>query len=159
MGFTLTVKGQETIFYGVDVITSAHMDVSTPINSLAKSTNVSTTIWMTGKLIDESNSSDTHKLLEWSLVPAQRAEAYRDVTINVIAADQTFRTIEFPNAFVIQYNEIYTNTMGAGDFRLILGQKVDQFDKIKTKGPQGLQSSDDSLGDFSSQKESPIMDF
>jgi hypothetical protein len=41
MGFTLSIKGKDTnINYGNDVIRSAHTDVSTPLNSMAKSSAI-----------------------------------------------------------------------------------------------------------------------
>lgn len=137
MGFTLTVKGKDTIYFGKDIISSAHVDVSTPLNSMAKSSSAAATMWVTGKLFSTdmgSSNSDTVKLFDWSLVPAQSAEAYRDVTVEIILANETpFRTIDFPNAFVIDYSERYNTQMGIGEFTLILRQKADQLPQVKVQ--------------------------
>jgi hypothetical protein len=146
MGFTLSVKGQDTINLGTDVIISAHVGVSTPFTSMAKSTNVSATLWVTGKLtstnlplgMEAVVNNDTAKLLNWSLVPAQNADAYRDVTVEVITAGQTFRMIHFPNAFVVDYNERYIDTAGVGEFTLVLRQKADKFSEVTATEGQSL---------------------
>ncbi|VBB09461.1 Hypothetical protein LUCI_4751, partial [Lucifera butyrica] len=113
MGFTLAVKGKDTeINLGEDIITSANIGVSTPNDSMAKSSSVAGTLFVTGKLTHnnmlDASDKETSKLLKWSLVTAQNADAYRDVTVQVNTADQNFRTIHFPNAFIIDYNERYS---------------------------------------------------
>jgi hypothetical protein len=136
MGFTLTVKGKDTIYFGKDMISSAHADVSTPLNSMAKSSTVAVTVWVTGKLFSTdigSSNSKTSKLFDWSLVSAQDADSYREVTVEVIHANQTpFRTIHLPNAFVVDYSERYDDNKGFGEFSLILRQKADKIPDIKT---------------------------
>lgn len=137
MGFTLSVKGQDaTINLGTDVITSAHVDINTPLTSVAKSTNASATMWVTGKLtadtsgIDGNINSDTLKLFKWSLVSAQDADSYRDVTVEVITAGHIFRTIHFPNAFVVDYSERYNDSIGVGEFALTLRQRADKVSDV-----------------------------
>jgi hypothetical protein len=135
MGFTLSVKGKDTnINYGKDVISSAHMDVSTPLNSMAKSSAAAVTLWVTGKLFsaDEGNSQ-TSKLFDWSLVSAQSADAYREVIVEVFHANEaSFRTIHLSSAFVIDYSERYNDTQGYGEFSLVLRQKTDRISDVKT---------------------------
>lgn len=136
MGFRLTVKGKETIHYKEDIISFVNVQLSTPITSRAKSTDNAVTMWVTGKLLSTdigSNNSDTLKLFQWSLVPAQSADAYRGVTVEVITASQTFRKISFPNAFVIDYSERYSDNTGVGEFTLILRQKADQIPLVKAE--------------------------
>lgn len=137
MGFTLAIKGQESLYYGIDMITSAHVDVSTPLDSMAKSTTVAATAWITGKLfsVEESSSnSNTSKLFDWSLVEAKDKDSYRDVKVEVIHANEKpFRTIHLPNAFVVKYSERYNEEKGHGEFSMILRQKADKLSDIKTK--------------------------
>ena len=134
MGFTLTIKGQETVYFGKDVISSAHMEVGTPLNSMAKSTAVAVTVWVTGKLYStNAGDSKTSELFDWSLVEAQSADSYREVTVEVIhAQEEPFRTIHLPNAFVVNYSERYNDTKGFGEFALILKQKADRIPDVKT---------------------------
>lgn len=136
MGFTLTIKGKDTIKFGTDVISSAHMSASTPLNSMAKSSAVAITVWVTGKLFStEEGASSTVELFDWSLVSAQSADSYREVTVEVIHAtdDNTpFRTIHLPNAFVVDYSERYNDDKGFGEFALVLRQKADKIPDVKT---------------------------
>ncbi|VBB08154.1 Hypothetical protein LUCI_3419 [Lucifera butyrica] len=138
MGFTLAVKGKDTeINLGEDIITSANIGVSTPNDSMAKSSSVAGTLFVTGKLTHnnmlDASDKETSKLLKWSLVTAQNADAYRDVTVQVNTADQNFRTIHFPNAFIIDYNERYSTSAGMGEFSLVLRQKADKFTDIQAE--------------------------
>lgn len=131
MGSTLSVKGQSSEI-NLD-ITSANIDVGTPNNSMAKSTSIAATLCITGKLTHnnmEIVDRETLKLFKWSLVTAQDADAYRDVVVKVESADHTFRTIHFPNAFIINYNERFSDHAGMGDFSLVLRQKADKFTDI-----------------------------
>lgn len=134
MGFTLTVKGKDTIHFGKEVISSAHMDVATPHSSMAKSTAVAVTVWVTGKLFStDIGNSKTSKLFDWSLVPAQSADAYREVTVEVIhASEEPFRTIHLPNAFIVNYSERYNDDKGFGEFALVLKQRADKIPDVKT---------------------------
>ena len=107
MAFTLSVKGKNTINFGENMITSASIDVNTPINSMAKLSSMSALLHITGNFVPSDavntltqGNSETKALLDWSLVPATNSEAYCDVTINVITAGTTFRTIQFPNALL-----------------------------------------------------------
>lgn len=134
MGFTLSIKGKDTeISLGEKIVSTVHVVVATPNDSMAKSSSVAATMFVGGKLTvnpGETNT-DTLNLFKWSLVSAKNADAYRDVTVEVITNDQIFRTIDFPNAFVIDYNERYSDSTGMGQFSLVLRQKVDQMSKIK----------------------------
>ncbi|MBU2702276.1 carbohydrate-selective porin OprB [Sporomusaceae bacterium BoRhaA] len=137
MGFTLAVKGQDTeINLGVDVIKSANIGVNTPNNSMAKSSTVAATLFVTGKLTHNNmlpSDKETSKLLKWSLVTAQNADAYRDVTVQVVTTGQPFRTMHFPNAFIIDYNERYSDSKGMGEFTLVLRQKADKFSDVQAE--------------------------
>ena len=71
------------------------------------------------------------KLFDWPLVPAQSADAYRDVIVKVISASQTFREIHLPNAFIVDYSERYADNTGVGEFALILRQRADLIPLVK----------------------------
>lgn len=136
MGYTLSVKGKGTeIYLNEDIVNSANVDVSTPNNSMAKSTNVAATLFVTGKLthnnMGEISDKETSKLFKWSLVTAQDADSYRDVTVKVVSADCDFRTIHFPNAFIIDYSERYSANAGMGEFSLVLRQRADKFTDVE----------------------------
>lgn len=134
MGFKLKVQGADTISFGIDVIRNVHVELSTPNDSRAKSSQADATMWISGKLLsidDGSNNSDTLELFKWSKVPAQISDAYRNVTVEVVTEDKIFREINFPNAFVIDYSERYNDNAGIGEFSLVVRQKADKILDIK----------------------------
>ncbi|CAH1225381.1 MULTISPECIES: membrane-associated protease 1 [Paenibacillus] len=137
MGFVLKVEGAETIELGMDNIRTVAYDTDTPDDSNARSTDVGATLRISGKIItatDGDNADDTMKLALWSLVPAEKADCYRKVTLEVIAADQVVRKIYFPNAFVVDYNERFGDTEGVGEFSLFIKQKKDKTEFTKIEG-------------------------
>ncbi|ANF97595.1 MULTISPECIES: hypothetical protein [Paenibacillus] len=137
MGFTLKVEGAETIELGMDNIQTVIYDTDTPDDSNARSTDVGSTLRITGKIItatDGDNADDTMKLALWSLVPAEKADCYRKVTLEVIAADQVIRKIYFPNAFVVDYTEHFGDVEGVGQFSIYIKQKKDKTELAKIEG-------------------------
>jgi hypothetical protein len=139
MGFRLKIVGQDTLKYGMDIINSAHVGIHTPNDSMAKSNNVAITLFVSGNLLatdkGTENNSDTSNLFDWSLVPAQSADAYRDVTVDVITSDSEnpFRRIHLPNAFIVNYDESYSNKVGVGEFSMTIRQKADKVSDVKSK--------------------------
>ncbi|TVX95085.1 membrane-associated protease 1 [Cohnella terricola] len=137
MGFTLKVEGSETIELGLDNIQTVTYDTDTPNDSNARSTDVGATLRITGKILtatDGDKSDDTMKLALWSLVPAEKADCYRKLTVEVISADQVVRQICFPNAFVVDYTETYGDTEGVGSFSLYVKQKKDKTELAQILG-------------------------
>ncbi|MFC7677685.1 membrane-associated protease 1 [Paenibacillus sp. GCM10028914] len=137
MGFRLKVEGAETIELGLDNIKTVKYDTDTPDDSNARSTDVGATLIITGKIItavDGEAADDTLKLATWSLIPAEKADCYRKVTLEVIAADQVVRKVHFPNAFVVDYNETFGDTEGVGTFSVLIKQKKDKTELAKIEG-------------------------
>ncbi|MBP1905430.1 hypothetical protein J2Z32_002060 [Paenibacillus turicensis] len=137
MGFRLKVEGAETIELGLDNIQRVVYDTDTPDDSNARSTDVGSTLKVSGKIItatDGDKADDTLKLALWSLVPAEKSDCYRKLTLEVIAADQVVREIVFPNAFVVDYKEQFGDTEGIGTFELYVKQKKDKTELAKLNG-------------------------
>ncbi|MBE1555954.1 membrane-associated protease 1 [Sporosarcina limicola] len=137
MGFELKVEGSETIELGLESIIAVEYETDTPNDSNARSTDVGATLKIRGKILtatDGDNSDDTMKLGLWSLVPAEKSDCYRKVTLEVISAEQVVRKIHFPNAFVVDYTEKFGDTEGIGEFHLFLKQKKDKTDLAKIEG-------------------------
>lgn len=91
MGFVLKIEGSEAIELGLDSIMTVEYETDTPNDSNARSTDVGSTLKVKGKILtatDGDNADDTMKLALWSLVPAEKADCYRKVTLEVISADQ-----------------------------------------------------------------------
>ncbi len=137
MGFRLKVEGAETIELGMDNIQSVIYDTDTPNDSNARSTDVGAFLKISGKIItatDGDSADDTMKLALWSLVPAEKSDCYRKVTLEVIAASQVVRKIYFPNAFVVDYQERFGDTEGVGTFTLFIKQKKDKTEFATIEG-------------------------
>ena len=137
MGFRLKVEGTETFELGADNIQTVKYKTDTPDDSNARSTDVGSILTVTGKIITAiggDKADDTIKLGAWSLVSAEKADCYRSVTLEVIAADQVVRQITIPNAFVVDYTEQYGDTEGVGTYELIIKQKRDKNEYVKLQG-------------------------
>ena len=125
MGFKVKIEGAESIDLNIESILSVEFKTDTPDDSNARSTDLGTTLAITGKIltpVDGEAADNTIKLAQWSLVPAEKADCYRKVTVDVISADQVIRKITYPNAFVVDYREHYGDTEGIGTFELIVRQ-------------------------------------
>jgi hypothetical protein len=137
MGFRLKIEGAETIELGAENVLNVSYKTDTPDDSNARSTDVGAILTVTGKIItavDGDSADDTMKLAMWSLVSAEKADCYRKVTLEVISADQVVRKVSFPNAFVVDYNEDYSDSGGVGYFTVVLKQKKDKNDLVKIEG-------------------------
>lgn len=137
MGFTLKIEGQGTIELGTASITGVKFRADIPHDSNARSTDMGSTVEITGKIltaVDGDPFDGTKQLGLWSLVPAEKADCYRRAEIRVIAASQVVRKFTFPNAFVVDYKEDYGDTEGVGTFRLIIKQKKDKMAQVAVEG-------------------------
>ncbi len=138
MGFRLVVEGaNETITLGADNIQGVKYMSDTPNDSNARATDLGITLEVSGKIItavDGEEADHTMKLATWSLVSAEKADAYRNVTLEVIAADQVVRKVTFPNAFVVDYSEDFGDNQGTGTYSLIVKQKKEKTEFVTIEG-------------------------
>ncbi len=137
MGFTMKVEGASAIELGTSSITGVKFKTDIPADSNARSTDMGSTVEITGKIltaVDGDPFDSTRQLGLWSLVPAEKSDCYRNVTIEVIAASQVVRKYSFPNAFVVGYNEDYGDVEGVGTFALIIKQKKDKMSQVAVEG-------------------------
>jgi hypothetical protein len=137
MGFKIKIEGQETIDLGVKSIETVKFLTDTPDDSNARSTDLGTSIIATGKIlaaVDGEEADGTMKIATWSLVPAEKADCYRKLTVEMIAADQVVRKVSFPNAFVVDYTETFGDEEGVGTFYLHMKQKKDKMPDVKIEG-------------------------
>ena len=84
--------------------------------------------------VNGETADDTSKIARWSLVPAENSDCYRNVRIDVVNASQVVRQITVPNAFVVDYEEDFTDDTGAGIFKLLIKQKKDKMMSLKFEG-------------------------
>ena len=140
MGFRLKVEGPDTIELGIDNILEVEFKTDTPDDSNARSTDLGVTLKITGKIlaaVDGEAADQTMKLAQWSLVPAEVADCYRNATLDVISASQVVRQINLPNAFVVDYTEDFGDEEGIGTFYLYIKQKKDKTASLKFEGGFG----------------------
>lgn len=143
MGFRIKIEGgTETIALGLESITQVKFETDTPNDSNARSTDVGMALAISGKIltaVDGDEADATLKLAQWSLVPAEKADCYRKVTVEVIAAEQVVREILLTNAFVVDFKESYGDTEGVGTFKLLVRQKKDKNSLVEYKGGFAVQ--------------------
>lgn len=134
MGFILNVGG--SINLGVETIQTVDFSVDTPKDTNAKTTDVGVTMKVTGKILTmlDSGTEATVDLALWSMVPAEQADCYRNVSVMVTAAGQVVREYTLPNAFVVDYKENYGDTEGVGTFELVVKQKKDKNSATEITG-------------------------
>lgn len=137
MGFRVKIEGAETIELHVESVENVSFKTDIPIDSNARTKDVGSTMVISGKIltaVDGDPFDSTRQLGLWSLVPAEKADCYRKLTVEVISADQVVRKIFLPNAFVVDYREHFGDTEGVGTFELVVKQKKDKLDKITIEG-------------------------
>lgn len=137
MGFKVTIEGAEKIELGIESVRKVVLKTDTPEDSNARSKDVGSTMIISGKILtalDGEEFDGTRQMGVWSLIPAEKVDCYRKVTVEVLSADQIIRKIFFPNAFVVDYKEHYGDTEGVGTFELVVKQKKDKLDQVKIEG-------------------------
>lgn len=137
MGFRVKIEGAETIDLSIESVETVKVTTDTPKDSNARSKDVGSTMTITGKIltaVDGDPFDSTRQMGLWSLVPAEKADCYRKITIEVISADQIIRKITYPNAFVVDYKENFGDTEGIGTFTLIVRQKKDKLSNVTIEG-------------------------
>lgn len=138
MGFILKVNDSTTL--GIETIQTVDFSVDMPKDSNARTTDTTVTLTVTGKVLTilDDGTEGTVDLALWSMIPAEQADCYRNVTVQVTAAGQVVREYTLPNAFIVDYKEIYGDTEGVGTFELVVRQKKD---KIRTTAITGGYAS------------------
>ena len=97
-----------------------------------------------GKILAASTGDaedDTRKVAQWSLVPAEAADAYRQASLEIISAGQMVRKIDMTNVFVVDYIEEYGNQAGTGTFSLKIKQKKEKVKEVAIEG--GYQATEE----------------
>lgn len=99
------------------------------VRNKSKSMNVTVTI--KGKIKD-TDTDKLMKLFKWSKT-YKSAEVYRKLVIeDTIGTDEVQRTYEFPQMFVLGYEENLDEDDANSNYALTLRQKEDHFDDIET---------------------------
>ena len=96
-----------------------------PLDSNARTKDVGSTLTITGRIltaVDGDPFDSTRKLALWSAVPAEKADCYRKVTVEHVAAG------------VMDYKEDFGDEEGTGTFTLVIKQKKDKLNMITVEG-------------------------
>lgn len=137
MAFRVKIEGQEPFDIEPECTKSVKFSTDIPLDSNARTKDVGTTLTVTGKIlssVDGDPSDSTRKMALWSVVPAEKSDCYRKVTAELTAAGIIERKYHFPNAFVIDYKETYSDRDGTGTFTLVLKQKKDKIVNVTVEG-------------------------
>ena len=137
MGLRMKIEGSESIYLPETSITKVVFGADIPQDSNARSTDLGSTVLVSGRIltpVDGEAADDTSKLARWSLVPAENLDCYRNVQVEVVNASQIVRQIVISNAFVVRYEEDFTDETGAGVFKLLIKQKKDKMANVKFEG-------------------------
>lgn len=137
MAFQVKVTGASSFEFTKEVVTGVEFGVETPGDSNARSKDLKGTVAITGKILtglDGAVVDQSIKAAQWSLVTADKADAYRNVTIEIIAAGQVVRQVIVPDAFCVDYKEELDDETGVGTFRMVVRQKKDKLDRLQING-------------------------
>ena len=137
MGFRLEIDGAGPVKLTERAITRVEFDSEIPQDSNARATDNGAALKIWVKLLfslggEEQDS--TLNLAQWSLVPSESADSYRNVKVDVVSASQVVRQVTLPNVFVMEYSEELDDETGVGAFYLHVKQKKDQTDKVTIDG-------------------------
>ena len=143
MEFRLTVKGQnEEILLDKESILDVKYMSETPDDSNARATDLGVILEIKGKILAAANGDtedDTRKVAQWSLVPSESSDAYRQASLEVISAGQMVRKIDMTNVFVVDYIEEYGSQAGTGTFSLKIKQKKEKVIEVAIEGGYAAQ--------------------
>lgn len=137
MSLKVKVDGAESFEVSQECVQKVKFRTDIPLDSNARTKDVGCTLEISGKILvatDGDPFDSTKQLGLWSMVPAEDATAYRQVTIEIVEAGLVERKYTFPRAFVVDYKEYYGNTDGIGTFKIVIKQKKDKLDLVTVEG-------------------------
>ena len=137
MGFVVKVEGAESFEIAKECVKSVKVTTDIPMDSNARTKDFGATMTVKGKILTAVGGDpfdSTRKMALWSVVPAEKADCYRKVTAEYVAAGIMERKYCFPNAFVVDYKEDYGDEEGTGTFTLVIKQKKDKISTVTVEG-------------------------
>lgn len=135
-GAKLVIAGAEPIELGEKIITKIGFRVETPGDSNARSTDVAKIISVEGRIIPEiagSAGEPVAKVHQWAHVKTGPT-VYRSAELTYQGDSTTQRKYTLPKAYVLSYNEDFSDREGTGTFKLELCQKKDENKNVKIEG-------------------------
>lgn len=136
MGFKVSIDASEKIELGAETVTSVVFNTDTPNDSNARSTDLGMGLTISGKIRANIGgvADDSVKLPAFALTPAEDQKCYANVTVEVISAGKVVRQVTMDTAYVVAYNENFSDESGVGTFTIQLRQKKDKNDSVSYQG-------------------------
>lgn len=137
MSLIVKIDGQQSFEVSKECVKKVKFQTEIPLDSNARTKDVGCALEISGKILvatDGDPFDSTRQLALWSMVPAEDAAAYRQVTVEIVEAGIIERKYTFPRAFVVDYKENFGSTDGIGTFHIVIKQKKDKLDMISVDG-------------------------
>lgn len=137
MSLKVNVDGAESFEVSQECVQKVRFLTEIPLDSNARTKDVGCSLEISGKILvatDGDPFDSTRQLGLWSMVPAEEAAAYRQVTVEIVEAGLVERKYTFPRAFVVDYKENYDNSDGVGTFKIVIKQKKDKLNLVTVEG-------------------------
>lgn len=137
MSLIVKIDGQQSFEVSKECVKKVKFQTEIPMDSNARTKDVGCALEISGKILvatDGDPFDSTRQLALWSMVPAEDAAAYRQVTVEIVEAGIIERKYTFPRAFVVDYKENFGSTDGIGTFNIVIKQKKDKLDMISVDG-------------------------
>jgi len=137
MSLRVTIEGQESFEIAKECVQKVTYKTDIPMDSNARTKDVGCSLEIVGKILTATDGDpfdSTRKLDLWSVVPAERADCYRKVTVEVIQAGIVERKYFFSHAFVVNEKEDFSDGNGIGTFTLSIKQKKDKLANVTIDG-------------------------
>ncbi len=137
MSLIVKIDGQQSFEVSKECVKKVKFQTEIPLDSNARTKDVGCALEISGKILvatDGDPFDSTRQLALWSMVPAENAAAYRQVTVEIVEAGIIERKYTFPRAFVVDYKENFGSSDGIGTFNIVIKQKKDKLDMISVDG-------------------------
>lgn len=137
MSLIVKIDGQQSFEVSQECVKKVKFQTEIPLDSNARTKDVGCALEISGKILvatDGDPFDSTRQLALWSMVPAENAAAYRQVTVEIVEAGVVERKYTFPRAFVIDYKEDFGNKDGIGTFAIVIKQKKDKLSLVSIDG-------------------------
>lgn len=118
-------------------LSSVFFNLDTSDDSDARTTDIANTMEINGKI--DVDFEPTVGIYSWSLIKpnnSNKSDVYKKVEVEITSVKDNalIRKVIFPEAFVVDYSEGYSNEEGVGTFRLYLKQKKDNNEVVNVSG-------------------------
>ncbi|HOV25591.1 MAG TPA: hypothetical protein PK566_04420 [Pseudobacteroides sp.] len=133
MSFKITISGGIKLEKCIESVVCR----ADPPDDYVNYTNVDNYICITGIV---GSDESTAALYQWALLNADDPNAYREVIVEEFKEEVLIRKIVFDNAFVIKYEESYSNSTSVGSFELYIKQAIGNIVQCTSSEIQKSQS-------------------